>query len=156
MNYVICKDPGLELDLMVEEAFYPQLVSYIQRMGCKYARERAVTPRKGRIYHVLKDLTGPNGAAVGEVIGLFYSLEWGGLLEGEEARKFYIMVRPKRKGKKKHADKNRKEPDQGSNRGDRGEPTGNSGSEPLGRPAGDGPDAGVIGADDLWEFPRVE
>ena len=155
MNYVFCKNQNLQLDLMVEEAFYPQMVSYIQRMGCRYREERAVTPRKGRIYHVLKDITGPNDAAVGEVIGLFYSLEWGSLLRGEE-RKFYIMVNPRRKGKKKHADKNRKKADQGSNCGDRGEPAGNSGSEPLGGSAGDGPDAGVIGADDLWELPRVE
>lgn len=156
MNYVVCANPNTSISLMVPEEFYPQLVSYVQRMGCKYAEERAAKPVNGRNYRVLKDISGPNGGAVGELLGLFYSLEWGSLVEGESQRKFYIMINPRRKGKKKNAGKNRKEADQGSNRGNPGEPAADTGSEQVDRPAGGGIDAGDAGDDDLWELPRVE
>ena len=156
MNYIVQANPNVRLDLMVEESFYPQLVSYCERMKCKYAEEHTVKPVKDRVYHVLKDISGPNGACVGELIGLFYSLEWGNLIEGGTHKKFYIMINPRRKGKKKNAGKNRKEADQGSNGGAAGEPSGDSGSGPVGGPAGDGASAGTDGTDDLWELPRVE
>lgn len=156
MNYIVHADPNVSLDLMVEESFYPQLVSYFERMKCRYTEERAVKPVKDRNYRVLKDISGPNGASVGELLGLFYSLEWGSLREGETGKKFYIMIHQRRKGKKKNAGKNRKEADQGSNGGDSGEPAGYSEQGPVGGPAGDSDDAGYPGPDDLWELPRVE
>ena len=156
MNYILSKDPSIRLDLMIDEQFAPQLVSYIERMGCKYVKEAVVKPVNGRIYRVLKDISGPNGAAVGELIGLFYSLEWGSRVEGEAARKFYMMVYPRRKEKKKHANKNRKKADQGSNGGDRGESSCDSGSGEVVGPVGDWDVVNVDCPDDLWESPRVE
>ena len=156
MNYVVCANPNVTLDLMVDEEFYPQLVSYVTRMGCKYAKERTAKPIKGRKYHVLKDITGPNGGAVGELLGLFYSLEWGTLAKGESQRKFYIMINQKRKGTKKHAGKTRKENAKGSDIGTSGESSGNPGSGTVGGLAGISVDAGFTGDDDLWELPRVE
>ena len=156
MNYIVHADPNVTLDLMVEESFYPQLVSYCERMKCKYVEERTVKPVKDRNYHVLKDITGPNGASVGELLGLFYSLEWGTLMDGETQKKFYIMINQRRKGKKKNAGKNRKEADQGSNGGDSGESSGYSEPGSVGGLVGDGTDAGTPGPDGLWELPRVE
>lgn len=156
MNYVSLVHPSLHLDLMVEQEFYPQLVSYIQRMDCTYTEERELRPIRGHKYRVLKDIRGKNGAGLGELLGLFYSLEWGALTDrGEQARKFYIMVNPRRKEKRKHAGKHRKEADQGSHSGNSGEPAGYSEPGPVGGSAGNGADAGVTGADDLWESPRV-
>lgn len=154
-NYIYCANPNLQLNLMIDEQFAPQLVSYIQRMGCTYAKEVHTKPLNGRIYTVLKDIQGKTGAAVGELIGLFYSLEWGSLTEGDTARKFYIMIGQRRK-EKKNADKTRKEVHTGSNGGDRGESSCDSGQGPVDGPVGDRFDIGAIGADDLWEFPRVE
>lgn len=156
MNYILCVNPNVRLDLMVEESFYPQLVSYVQRMGCTYAEERTAKPGNGRVYRVLKDIQGKTGGAVGELIGLFYSLEWNNLKDGESGRKFYMMINPRRKGKKNNAGKNRKETDQGGNGGNSGEPAGYSESGPVVGPAGDGNDAGTDGSDDLYEPPRVE
>lgn len=156
MNYVVFANPNVTLDLMVDEEFYPQLVSYCQRMGCKYAKERTAKPFKGRKYRVLKDITGPNGSAVGELLGLFYSLEWGTIVEGGTQRKFYILINQRRKGKKKNAGKNRKEVGKGSDGGDSGESSCDPGSGPVDGYSGDGVDAGSDGADDLWESPRVE
>lgn len=154
-NYILCKAPNLQLNLMIDEQFAPQMVSYIQRMGCTYAKEAHTKPINGRIYTVLKDIQGKTGAELGELIGLFYSLEWGSLTEGEAARKFYIMVSQKRK-EKKHASKTRKETGSGSNGGNRGESSCDPGQGPVDGSVGDGFDAGVIGANDLWELPRVE
>ena len=154
MNYVVCAQ-DVKIDLMVEQEFYPQLVSYVQRMGCSYTKERTAKPGNGRVYKVLKDIHG-KGGAVGELLGLFYSLEWGALKSDKDARKFYIMINPARKGKKKDADKNRKKAGQGSNSGNSGESSGYSEPGSVGGPAGDGFDAGLPIDNDLWDFPRVE
>lgn len=156
MNYVVCAHPDVQIDLMVDQEFYPQLVSYVQRMGCSYKKERTAKPGNGRVYKVLKDIHGKNGGAVGELLGLFYSLEWGSLLEGEAARKFYIMINPRGKGKKKHVGKDRKKAGQGSDGGDSGESSGYSEPGTMGGSSGDGTGAGSAADNDLWEFPRVE
>lgn len=155
-NYILCKNPKTQLNLMIDEQFEPQLVSYIQRMGCRYAKETRTKPINGRVYSVLKDIQGPNGAAVGELIGLFYSLEWGSLMEGTD-RKFYIMI-SQRKEKKKHAQKNRKADCAGSESGNSGKSSGNSGrgEGPVDGPAGDGLDGWPDDDDILWEPPRID
>ena len=146
MGYSICKNPGIRLDLMVEAKYYPQLVGYFQRMGCTYTEERRAEPGNGKQYAVLTDVQGKNGRAVGELIGLFYSLEWASLKDGTDD-KFYILLNPRKKGKKKNVHKNRKETDAGSNAADRGSAADDSGSEPLGGLIGDGPYLGTAGYD---------
>ena len=155
MNYIICKHPSIRLDLMCDKQFLPTLVSYCQRMGCKYEKEAACKPIGEREYVVLKDISGKNGASVGELIGLFYSLEWGTLMQGESTRKFYILIN-RRKKAKKHAGKDRKETGEGRDSRTAGEPSGNPGSGPVDQPAGNGDDPGDLGIGDLWELPRVE
>ena len=155
MNYIIQKDPAVRIDLMTDKQYLPTLVSYCQRMGCKYEKEVECKPIKGREYVVLKDISGKNGAGVGELIGLFYSLEWGSLIEGETQKKFYILINRRRKAKK-HAGKNRKETGAGSDGGNSGEPAGNAESEQVVGPVGDGCDDSDFTVDDLWESPRVD
>ena len=155
MNYIIHKDPSIRIDLMADKQFLPTLASYCQRMGCRYEKEIACKPIDGREYVVLRDISGRNGAAVGELIGLFYSLEWGTLIEGETRKKFYILIN-RRKKAKKHAVKDRKETGKGSGSGTGGEPAGHPGPGQVDQPAGDGDDPGDFGVDDLWELPRVE
>ena len=156
MNYILMKDNSIRLDLIVDREFLPQMVGYVTRMGCTYTEEKQIEGIKGRDYVLLRDIQGPTCASVGELLGLFYSLEWGSVTKGGDGRKFYIMLNSRRKGRKKNADKDRKEAGKGSHCGDHGEPSGNSGSEPLGGPAGNGTYIGDPGDDDLWELPRVE
>ena len=156
MNYIIQKDPSIRIDLMCEKQFLPTLVSYCQRMGCNYQKETECPPMNGAQYVVLKDISGRNDAAVGELIGLFYSLEWGSLTEGDAQKKFYILINRRRKGKKKHAGTDRKETGEGRDGGTGGEPADDSGSGQMDRPDRDGNDPGDAGFDDLWEQPRIE
>ena len=155
MNYIIHKDPAIRIDMMVDKQFLPTIASYCQRLGCKYEKEVECKPIGERQYVVLRDISGRNEAAVGELIGLFYSLEWGTLMEGETQKKFYILIN-RRKKAKKHAGRDRKETGEGRESGDSGESACNTGSGPMGEPAGDGFDPGDIGAGDLWELPRIE
>lgn len=154
-NYVLCKSPVVKLDLMVAEKYSAQLVSYIQRMGCTYASDDKTEPVKGRAYRVFHDIQQKNGHNLAELIGLFYSLEWGSLREGDEDSKFYMMLTPHRKGKgkKKHVCEDRKETDSGSDSGDRGEPAGNPEPGDVDGCSGDGIDFGDPRFDDPWEFP---
>lgn len=152
MNYVVAKHPNVLVDMMVEERFYPQLIGYFQRTGCHYKKEREADPKNGKKYRVLKDVTGPGGN-LGELIGLFYSLEWGNLIEGEPHGKFYIMINPRRKGKKKNVREDRKEADSGSEGGDRGESTGDAGPEQMGGSDRDWLNLGDVSFDDPGEFP---
>jgi hypothetical protein len=156
MGYVIIKNPAVQMDLMVKKQYQPQLVSYMERMGVRYANEVTGTIWEDSTEEWVKlyDISGESGKSVGELIGLFYSLEWGHLT-AEDEDKFYIMLHPARKGKRKHARKNRKETGTGSNGGDSGESSGYSEPGQVGGPAGDGYDAGDPGADDLWESPRI-
>ena len=151
MSYVVIKNSSIKMDLVVKKEYQPQLVSYIERMGCTYAKETA-GEKNGFV--CLHDISAPCGRNIGELIGLFYSLEWGHLVEGLPDDKFYILLNTRKKAKK-HVHKNRKETDSGSEGGDRGEPSGNPGSEQVGGPAGDRLDAGNPVTDDLWESPRV-
>lgn len=151
-RYIICKDPSIQIDLIVREDLLPQLVSYIQRTGCTYAKEKPMNlhgPHEldgTAVRHVcLKDVQSTKGVDLGELIGLFYSLEWGNLVEGRED-KFYVMIK-KRKGIKHHVHKNRAETNSGSESGDRGEPAVNSGSGPVDEPDRDGSDTGSAGTD---------
>lgn len=158
MPYIVCKHPAVRMDIVVKKEYEPQLVGYFERMGCKYEKEDPYTPMKGVEYVILRDISAANGRSIGELLGLFYSLEWGHLVEGKESDKFYIMVNPRRKkkGAKKHVQTNRPEPDQGSHSGNSGESSGNPGPGTVGGPAGDGIDAGFAAdPDDLWEEPRM-
>ena len=156
MNYSIMMHPVVRMDLIVDRKFEPQLVGYIQRMGCTYAEERNINgfePSGKKEWVILKDVKGPNGGKLGELIGLFYSLEWGNLMSGDEQSKFYIIMNPRRKGKKDNVCADRKETGTGSDSGDSGDEAGTAGPGPVDGAAGDGTDVGTAGADDSGELP---
>ena len=154
-NYILCKSPVVKLDLMVAEEFSAQLVSYMQRMGCTYESDGETEPVPGKKYRVFHDIQHRRGCNLAELIGLFYSLEWGNLVESNGQSKFYMMLTPHRKGKgkKKHVCEDRTETDSGSNGGDRGEPADPAGPEQVDGYPGDGIDTGDLSINDPWEFP---
>ena len=111
MSYVICKEPGIKIDLMAKKQYQPQLVGYVRTAHCTYDKE-VIRVIKGlnEEWVVLKNVTAENGKDVGQLIGLFYSMDWIGLTAGAED-KFYILIH-KARGKK-HGGKNRKKADSG-------------------------------------------
>ncbi len=110
--YVICREPGIEIDLMVKKRYHAQLASYVDRMGCTYKKEvDRVFKGTDEEWVTLKNVTSENGKSIGQLLGLFYSMDWQGLTEGAED-KFYILIHRKR-GKKKNGSRNRKKVDSG-------------------------------------------
>ena len=145
MSYIICKSNNVQMDLMVLKKYQPQLVGYMRQYGCTYDREDE-WEHKGKKYVVLKDIRGKRGKSLGDVIGLFYSLEWNSLIEGSSEDKFYITMNARRRAKN-HADADRTETCEGGDSRNEREPAGNPESGTVGEPAGDGVDAGHPGAD---------
>lgn len=122
-RYIVSKSPVIRMDLMVKKEFQPQLVSYIERTGCTYEREDYSKPIDGSEWVCLKNVQGKTGWNLGELLGLFYSLEWGSNTE-ERVDKFYVILNAKKKGKKKNVCINRKEAGSGRKGGNAGETTG--------------------------------
>ena len=155
MAYILSKSPVVRLDMMVEAEFYPQLVGYMQRMGCTYAEERKIEPGNGKQYAYLVDIQGQYGKNIGELIGLFYTLEWPALNDGKDS-KFYLILNPKKKGKKKNGCEDRKAADEGCNGTAGGESAGGTESGQMDGSAGDGDGDWADGFDiDQW-VPDVE
>lgn len=121
MSYVICKHNNVRIDLMVRKKYQAQVVSMLERMHCRYESEEECNPNPGDTWVCLKDLSGENGAYLGEALGLFYAMEWDNLIEGVN-EKYYILINPRRKEKKKDVHENRTEADPGSEGGNSGEP----------------------------------
>ena len=139
MSYVIFKHPAIRMDLMVRRELWPKLVSHIARCDCTYAEERTTVNKKtGEAWVCVKDVRSLRGYKIGELIGLFYGLEWEIVQKDEEDNaRFYILLNP-RKGGYNNARKNRKTA--GARRQGRN----------TGKPAGDiqpGPDSGHRGND---------
>jgi len=112
MSYVICKEPGIQIDLMVKKKYHAQLASYVDRMGCTYKKEvTRIIKGLDEEWVTLKDVASKDGRGVGQLLGLYYSMDWQGLTEGKED-KFYILIHKVRG--KKYGRKNRKKVDSGS------------------------------------------
>ena len=154
LNVLVSLLPGTQVDLMVDELNYAQVVSYIQRINGTYVAERTAKPvKKGHIYHVLKDVqTGSAGVNFGELMGLIYKLADD--VNTEDDCRLYVMVHPKRKEKKKDAGKDRKETGEGCDGGDSGESAGYSESGTVGEPAGDGDGTRSYAPDGVWVQPN--
>ena len=126
MGYIVCKDPHIRIDFMVREEHQAELVGYIRRMNCEYKKEVRSDLGNGDVWVCLKDIRPAKregggrvyGKQLGELIGLFYSIEWTNLTEGKED-KYYLMLTDRRR--EKYAGKNRKKADQRSEGGDAGE-----------------------------------
>lgn len=111
MSYVIFKEPGIKIDLRVKKQYLPQLVGYVRSAHCAYDKEAIqVIKELNEEWAVLKNVTAENGKDLGQLIGLFYSMDWIGLTAGAED-KFYFVIH-KARGKK-HGGKNRKKADSG-------------------------------------------
>ena len=153
-RYIVCKSPVVRLDMMVKEEMHAQLVSYMMRTGCVYESEEKCNPGNGTKWVCLKGIEGPSGYSLGELIGLFYSLEWGNLIEGHED-KFYLILNTKKKGKKKHVREDRQETDTGCESGNTGEPGVAAEPGPLAGYCGECSHAGAAGCDDPGEQPGM-
>ena len=153
-RYIVCKSPVVRLDLMVKKELHAQLVSYFERTGCTYEKEDAGNPGNGEEWVCLKNIEAKRGSDIGELLGLFYALEWGNLVEGHDD-KFYIIMNAKKKGKKKHVREDRKEVDSGSDSGDSGESGEPAEPGQVAGPTGEWPDIAVPGFDNSGEQPGM-
>jgi hypothetical protein len=116
MSYIISKNDNVRLDIMIVKKYQPQLIGYMRQYGCTYDREVDWKSDKDNHYVILKDVKGEHGRDLGEVIGLFYSLEWNKLIDGSSEDKFYITLNARRRAKD-HAGKDRKETGEGRDGG---------------------------------------
>lgn len=115
MSYVICKEPGTQIDLMFKKEYMPKVVGYIEQAKCSYKKEiDRVVKGIDEEWVTLKDISAENGRLLGHLLGLYMSLDWEALTRGSED-KFYILIH-KARGKK-HGSKNRKKADPGRESG---------------------------------------
>ena len=121
MSYIISKNPDIHVNLMVKKEYMPELVSYVQRVGCKYEKEVLFDPGNGEEWVTLTNVNGSNGRDLGDLIGLFYSIEWKTLTEGKHDKFYMILGTNEKKGVKNYAGKNRTKIGQRSEGGDAGE-----------------------------------
>lgn len=154
MPYIVCKHPGIRMDIMVRRQYWADVVGMIERTGCTYWREDHVEPVKDEPYVILRDIQAKKDHQLGEFLGLLYGLEWKAVTEPEirdVPRKFYILLR-QRKGKKekRHAEEVREEIRPGSESGDRGEPAGDIQPGEAAGDCGDGPCPDWSGTDDVF------
>lgn len=148
MSYVICKDPGIRMDMMVKKKYAPQLVGYIRQKGCTYTREIEKKIRETEEeWIVLMDITGKNGKAIGGLLEIFCCMDWESKVFGDDD-KFYILLN-RRKGKKKYVQKNRSQA--GTGRKDRtgGESAGAADTGHADADYGKPGDGGSDGTDDI-------
>ena len=157
-SFVLFRNPDVRIDIMILQKYWPKLVSIIERTECTYYREDWLELENGQKYVALRDVKADRPHRLGELIGLFYSLEWDSLTdtpdENKPAEKFYILIKPRKKGKK-HDQKDRQETGAGREGGSRigsgpdvpgKDPgTGGSGTEPF-----------VLRADDLRELEKFD
>ena len=109
MSYVICKEPGTQIDLMVKKKYHAQLVSYFSLMGCTYKKEVERTIKGlNEDWVTLKDISAKNGQEIGNLLVLFFNN-----LDPNSEDKFYVLIH-KVRGKKHYGGKNRKKADPGS------------------------------------------
>lgn len=159
--YIMVKDDNqTRLDLMFPKKYIAQVASLMTRYDCSYRKEQEKTLANGETVVCFKDIRkGPNGngRTIGELLHVFYSLEWDNMVGNVDPSaaedKFYIMFSPARKKRrmKKNVYKNRKEANEGSNRGTAGEPATSTGSGEMVGIAGnwDTARAGSDGASDI-------
>lgn len=123
MAPIVCKHPGIRIDIMVKQKFWPMMASIMQKTGCKYYKEDWLELPNGSDYIVLRDVKAEKPYMLGNMFAQLHILE----AEDQEGDgKFYVLIKPKKRGKK-HVQKDRQEADSGSQSGDGGE-SGNTGS----------------------------
>ncbi len=112
MSYVICKEPGSQIDLMFKKEYLPKVAGYVDSTKCTYKKEVDRTIKGlGEEWVTLKNVTADNGLQLGQLLGLYMSLDWEALSRGSED-KFYIPIH-KARGKRNNGGKDRKAPGAG-------------------------------------------
>lgn len=127
MPYILHQHPGVRIDLAVKKEYLPRLAGTFRRCECVYEREEPYEVKEKGEWVKLIDVHGDKGWKTGALMSLFFALEWSGT-GGKAGRgledKFYILVSPRRKEKKKHVRQDREEAGTGSEGGDPGESAG--------------------------------
>lgn len=158
-SFVLFKNPAVRIDIMVLEKFWPKMVSIIKRTECTYYKEDRLEVEGGGTYVAIRDVKADRPNKLGELIGLLYSLEWDSLTdtkdENKAPEKFYILIKPRKKGKNHDHQKNRQETGTGRESGSgsgsgpdvsRKDPgAGRSGAEPF-----------VVRVDDIRELQKFD
>ena len=137
MPYVVCKHPVIRMDIMVLQSFTPQIIGAVMNTGCTYEKEDWVEQPNGQNYLVLRDVTADKGYKLGELIGRLYAMDDTPGEESKALRKFYILLKPRKKAKK-NVQKDRQEAGAGSESGAGRESTGDiqPGQDPGDRDGG--------------------
>lgn len=155
MAHVICKHPMVRLDLRVKKQHWPKLASMIGRCQCHYEAEfESKVDSTGEEWITLKDVQSLRGDQLGNLIGLFYSMEWDSVTEGKED-KFYIMLNMKKR-EKKYDHEHREKVGPGCESRNSGKSAGDIRFGPNSGLGGNGDRACVVDADDLRGLPVLE
>ena len=151
----IIKAQSVQIDVMVLEKYWPKLAGIFQRTGCRYEKEDRTRIRGDKTYIILRDVQADKANCLGEAVGMFFGLEWYFLTDesprGRAKDNFYILMRPRRKGKK-NVQKDRQEAGARCEGGDAGEPGTVQPGEDFGCDAG-GAEPCDAGADAVCEQP---
>lgn len=157
-SFVLFRNPDVRIDIMILQKYWPKLVSIIERTECTYYREDWLELENGRKYVALRDVKADRPHRLGELIGLFYSLEWDSLTdtpdETKSPEKFYILIKPRKKGGK-HVQRNRQETGAGSEGGS----AGGSGPDVPGKDPGagrSGAEPFVVGFYDIRQLEKFD
>ena len=152
----ICKNPEVRIDIMVEKKYWPAIVTIIADREGSYFKEDH-TKVKDREYVLIRDVKTVHGYELKLLFDDLDRFEMNKVLGDGEDPKIYILIKPRRKGKK-YVQKHREEAGTGSEGGNGGEPadiqpgedhgTGDSGDQPA--------DIGVAGGVQLeMELPET-
>lgn len=150
MAHVIFKHPLIRMDLMVRKKYWPKLVAYIRRCECFYEEENPYDPGNGEEWIRVKDVQSLRGYEIGNLVGLFYGMEWDSAINPEnQADKFYICLNLRKRGKNENDLKDRKEAGPGCKSGAAGESAGYSELRPDAGSGGDYYRLVSLDADDI-------
>lgn len=151
MAYIVCKAPGVCVDLMVRKEYWPKLVSHIQRCSCTYEKEVEVDLGDGNEWLCVKDIRSMYGYELGTLLGLFYGMEWDNMTKnGAKEEKYYLLIN-NRKREKKNDGKTGSETDAGSIRGAVGKSAGNTRFGPNSGHRGEAPNPRAVSPDSMLE-----
>lgn len=153
MSYVVCRDEGIQMDLMVKKKYWPKLIGHIQRSECTYKEEKEIEI-SGESWIRVVDIQAKYGYELGGLLGLFYGMEWDSLKQEDET-KFYILLGNKKEAGR-NARKTRKKAHAGRKGGADGKPAGDIRPGKAAGPGGDGAGAGDPGADAVWGIEGLE
>ena len=119
MPYIVCKHPVVRIDIMAPEQYWARLAGLVRQTNCIYADEEHVELPNGNKYVTIHDIKGARGHDIGDLLGLVYAME----NEDMESlhNKFYILIKPYKRGKNKHVQEDRPETGAGCESGDAGE-----------------------------------